>query len=128
MGNIVTHKRIFVVDKTSETRQLHSEILRGAGYEVTIQGYVSGIPAQVRQMQPHLIILLYSPANEHQGWMTLQMLKMSKDLSVIPVIICIAPSERVRDMDGQLLRKGVTVLFEPFSADQLLGIVKATIG
>jgi len=116
-------KRILVINDTQEILDLFRDLLSEEGYEVILQSYTVRELDRVREAKADLIILDYIIDGEAVGWQTLQKLKMTRDLSQVPVIICTAATERVKEIEGQLREKNVKVVSKPFDIDDLLGAV-----
>src|SRR6185312_2407818 len=74
-----------------------------------------------------LIILDYVFGTEKLGWQMLQMLKMYAPTARIPIIICTAAIREVRDIEPDLLARGIRVVPKPFDLDELLGSVKSAL-
>ncbi len=118
-------KRILVVNDTQEILELFEDILVDEGYEVTLFSYAIRELDEVRKAQPDLIILDYLMNGEDAGWQTLQKLKMTTDLCDIPIVVCTAASNRVKEMEGHLKAMNVTVVLKPFNIDHLITAVSA---
>ncbi len=118
-------KRILVVNDTQEILELFKDILTDEGYEVELRSFAIRELDELRKTKPDLIILDYLMNGEDSGWQTLQKIKMTEDLSNIPIIVCTAASNRVKEMEGHLKAMRVTVVLKPFNIDQLLGAVSA---
>ncbi len=121
-------KHILVVNDTQEILELFKDILTDEGYEVTLRSFAIRELDDLRKSQPDLIILDYLMNGEDTGWQTLQKLKMTTDLSNIPIIVCTAASNRIKEMEGHLKQMGVTVVLKPFNIDHLLTAVSAMLG
>lgn len=52
------------------------------------------------------------------------MLKMQRSSASIPVIVCTAALDMVREQEGYLVSQGVHVVFKPFDIDHLMANVK----
>ncbi len=117
-------KHILVVNDTQEILELFSEILTGAGYTVALRTFELREVEALRAVESDLIILDYIISAEEDGWQTLQKLKMSSDLATIPIIICVAASQRVKELEGRLTDKGVMIVLKPFDISDLLSAVK----
>ena len=50
----------------------------------------------------------------------LQMLRMQRSTASIPIIICTAALDLVREQEGYLVSQGVHVVYKPFEIDDLL--------
>lgn len=117
-------QRILVINDTPEILELFQEILSDEGYEVVLYSYATHDTAEIVRHHPDLIILDYIFGTEKLGWQLLQKLKMRHDTAGIPIIICTAAIKEVRDIEGYLLAKGVTVVPKPFDIDDLLLAVR----
>ena len=117
-------QRILVINDTPEILELFQEILSDEGYEVILYSYATHDTAEIVRHHPDLIILDYIFGTEKLGWQLLQKLKMRHDTAGIPVIICTAAIREVREIEGYLLAKGVTLVPKPFDIDDLLLSVK----
>ena len=116
--------RIMVVNDTQEILQLFREILTDEGYEVIIYSYAIQDLAEIERAQPDLIILDYIFGEEQIGWQLLQKLKMHRPTAAIPVIVCTAAAQKVREMEGYLQSKGIGLVLKPFDIDDLLRAVE----
>ena len=117
--------RILVVNDTQEILELFRMFLEDEeGYEVVL----AGIPMQqikdVEQIAPDLIILDVVFGDEKTGLQMLQMLKMQRSTATIPVIVCTAALDLLREQEGYLVSQGVHVIYKPFDLDHLRVNVK----
>jgi DNA-binding response OmpR family regulator len=117
-------QRILVINDTQEILELFEEILTDEGYEVVLYSFATHDTAEIERHHPDLIILDYIFGTEKLGWQLLQKLKMRADTASIPIIICTAAIREVRDIEGFLLAKGVTLVPKPFDIDDLVLAVK----
>ena len=113
-------KHILVVNDTEEILDLFRTILEGMGHAMTAWSFSPDDLAKVTQIQPDLVILdvLVGPT-ELQGWALLQKLRMSPATQDIPVIVCSAATNWVREQEGWLAAKGVKVVLKPFGVNDL---------
>jgi DNA-binding response OmpR family regulator len=116
--------RIMVVNDTQEILQLFREILTDEGYEVILYSFAIQDLAEIERGKPDLIILDYMFGEEQVGWQLLQKLKMSRTTASIPVIVCTAAVQKVREMEGYLQSKGVGLVLKPFDIDDLLRAIE----
>ncbi len=121
-------KRIMVMNDTQEILELFELILTDAGYMVTLHAYSLRDLDEVTHTMPDLIISDHIPFKEQQGWQFLQKLKMLRETATIPVIVCTTSSGLVRENEGWLKGKGVTIVAKPFDIDELLHAVELAIG
>jgi DNA-binding response OmpR family regulator len=117
--------RILVVNDTQEILELFRMILEEeGGYEVILSGFPVQEIEEVEQIKPDLIILDLVFGSEKTGMQMLQMLKMKRSTALIPVIICTAALDLVREQEGYLNSQGVHLIYKPFDIDHLMTSVK----
>ena len=115
--------RILVINDTQEILELFRLLLETEGYEVILSSFPMQKVQEIEQVKPDLIILDFLFGDKKLGWQMLQMLKMQRSTSTIPVIICTAAESAVRDQEGYLVSKGVEVVYKPFDIDTLLAVI-----
>ena len=121
--------RILVVNDTQEILELFRMILEEeGGYEVILSGFPMQEIEDVEQIKPDLIILDLVFGSEKTGMQMLQMLKMKRSTQSIPVIICTAALDLVREQEGYLNSQGVHLIYKPFDIDHLMTSVKRLLG
>ncbi len=116
--------RILVVNDTQEILELFRLLLEDEGYEVMLSSFPIQKVTEIEQMHPDLIILDFVFGDQKSGWQMLQMLKMWSSTASIPIIVCTAATQLVREQEGYLVSKGVHVVYKPFDIDELLAAVK----
>lgn len=117
--------RVLVVNDTQEILELFRMILEGEmGYEVILAGFPIQDINEVERIKPDLIILDLVFEDEKTGIQMLQMLKMKHSTATIPVIICTAAINSVREQEGYLVSQGVHVVYKPFDVEHLITHVK----
>src|SRR5579859_178818 len=117
--------RILVVNDTQEILELFRMILgEEEGYEVVLSGFPIQQVKEIELIKPDLIILDLVLGDEKTGMQMLQMLKMQRSTATIPVLICTAALQIVREQEGYLVSQGVHVVFKPFDIDDLLTNIK----
>ena|SRR5579872_4659247 len=117
--------RILVVNDTQEILELFRMVLEEeGGYEVILAGFPIQEIDDIEDIKPDLIILDLVFGSEKTGMQMLQMLKMKRPTSTIPVIICTAALDLVREQEGYLTSQGVHLIYKPFDIDHLMTNVK----
>ncbi len=117
--------RILVVNDTQEILELFRSFLEEEeGYEVVLAGSPMQHIKDVEHINPDLIILDLIFGDEKTGLQMLQMLKMQRSTATIPVIVCTAAHNQVREQEGYLVSQGVHVVYKPFDLDLLITHVK----
>src|SRR5438132_11943226 len=131
IGNIFIHNgrdtmptRILVINDTQEILDLFRILLEEEGFEVVLSGFPFQQVSEIEQISPDLIILDIIFGDEKTGWQMLQLLKMKRSTASIPVIVCTAALNVVREQEGYLVSQGVHVIFKPFDIDHLLANIK----
>ena len=115
--------RILVVNDTQNILELFRLLLEAEGYEVYLSSFPLQKASEIEQIHPDLIILDIVFGEAKIGWQMLQMIKMQRSLASIPVIVCTASEQAVREMEGYLVSKGVFVVYKPFDVDDLLNTI-----
>src|SRR5215212_7745963 len=113
---------ILVINDTQEILDLMQELLEEEGYRVTTSLALLDI-AKVRAISPDIIVqdLLFEGTQE-LGWKFLTLVRLDPELARIPLILCTAALQTVRnpEMAAHLERLGVNVVLKPFLIDDLL--------
>ena len=115
-----TGKHVLVVNDTEEILDLFRTILEDLGHRVTAWSFSPDDLAKVTEIQPDLVILdLLMGPTELQGWALLQKMRMSPVTEDIPVIVCSAATNWVREQEGWLAANAVKVVLKPFKVNDL---------
>jgi len=114
------NKHVLVVNDTEEILDLFRDILENMGHRTTAWSYSPDDLATVTKIKPDLIILdLMLGPTELQGWALLQKIRMTPATEDIPVIVCSAATNWVREQEGWLAANAVKVVLKPFKVVQL---------
>ena len=123
-----TARHILVVNDTEEILDLFRDIIEGLGHEMTAWSFSPDDLAKVTEIEPDLIILdLMLGPTELQGWALLQKLRMSPPTESIPVIVCTAATNWVREQEGWLAANAVKVVLKPFKVRHLEHAIRQAI-
>lgn len=122
-GNVMT-KRILVINDTQEILDLFRILLEEEGYEVILSGVPIQRVADVEQINPDLIILDLIFRQEAIGWQMLEMLRMNRTTSCIPIVICTVALKDVQEQEGYLNNQSIHTVYKPFDIDILLETIK----
>ena len=113
-------QHILVVNDTEEILDLFRDIIEGLGHRMTAWSFSPDDLAKVTAAAPDLIILdLMLGPTELQGWALLQKIRMSPATEDIPVIVCTAATNWVREQEGWLAANAVKVVLKPFKVKHL---------
>lgn len=116
--------RILVIDDDQYNLDLFRTLLQSDGYEVILSNMAYQDMAEVKAIHPDLIILDIRLQKRRDGFTFLQKLKLYRPTKDIPVIICTAAVEFIREHEETLQEKGIPVICKPFNIDDLLKIVQ----
>ena len=113
-------QHILVVNDTEEILDLFRDIVEGLGHRMTAWSFSPDDLAKVTEIAPDLIILdLMLGPTELQGWALLQKIRMSPPTEEIPVIVCTAATNWVREQEGWLAANAIKVVLKPFKVGHL---------
>ena len=113
-------QHILVVNDTEEILDLFRDIVEGLGHRMTAWSFSPDDLAKVTEIAPDLIVLdLMLGPTEMQGWALLQKLRMSPPTEEIPVIVCTAATNWVREQEGWLAANATKVVLKPFKVGHL---------
>src|SRR5205823_4589969 len=117
-------KSVVVINDSPELLELAEILLRDEDWDVKVA--LTGWRAleMIRTTLPDLVILdVRLP--DVSGWDILQALKLDARTSSIPVLVCSAAVQELRELELQLASMGVDVLIKPFAIDTLMDKVRA---
>ena len=116
--------RLLVIDDEQDLLLLYQLILEPEGYEVYVAS--SGLP-QVMDLEhvlPDLIILDYHVGRTGRQEPLWQQLKVFPPTSALPLILCTADANALREQADVLREAGVRVVLKPFAIGELLQIIQ----
>jgi len=116
---------ILIIDDDTSVLEMMDCAVRGEGYRVTTSLIAFEDPQDVEQLHPDLIILDFKMRGKKTGWTFLQRVRLHPPTATIPVFICTAALSDVHEKEDVLRKKGVPVLYKPFSLDELLQFIQA---
>ncbi|HEU5374609.1 MAG TPA: response regulator [Ktedonobacteraceae bacterium] len=120
--------RILVINDTQELLEMFRLLLEQEGYEVILSGMPILRVGEVEDIKPDLILLDIIFGERKSGWQMLQMLKMQRSTSRIPIIVCTAALREVQEQEGYLISQNVRVIYKPFDIDALLTLIEQALG
>ena len=112
-------RHILVVNDSEEIIELFRDILDAMGHRVTATSYAPDSLNDVVTIAPDLVIMDLVMGGEKHGWQLAQKLRMSRQTETIPIIICTAASDHVREQEGWLTAQGIKVVLKPFGIEDL---------
>jgi DNA-binding response OmpR family regulator len=119
-------KSVVVVNDSPELLELAEMLLQEEDFEVKVALSGSRALELIRTTMPDLVILdVRLP--DVSGWDILQVLKLDPKTASIPVLVCSAAVQELRDLERRLAGMGVDILIKPFAIDTLLARVRALV-
>jgi len=119
---------ILVINDTQEVLEVMRDLLEDEGYRVTLHSDAIRDIERIREIAPDMVILDHLMGDEEYGWQIIQRLRLDRDLARLPIIVCTAAARMVRELEGHLKAKDITVVLKPFDIDDLLNAVRAALG
>lgn len=120
-------KRILVINDDDSILELFQLLLESEGYEVDTSLETIENIRDVEQIKPDLVILDLKMGMQQEGWVMMQKLRMYQPTQNIPIILCTAALNEVREQEATLEDKGIPVVYKPFSVDELLKAVHSVL-
>ncbi|NTW00385.1 MAG: response regulator [Oscillochloris sp.] len=120
---MVIKKRITVVNDYPEFLDLMVSLLEDEGYDVVALPKHQGAFEQIKESQPDIVICDLVFGNESHGFGLMDMLHLDPETHAIPLILCTAATEKVREIAPSLSAKGIRWLEKPFTIDALLAMI-----
>jgi CheY-like chemotaxis protein len=118
-------KHILVVNDTEEIVELFRDIIEAMGHRVSATSYAPEDLNEVTKVNPDLVILDLVIDGEKVGWQLAQKMRMSRETQHIPVLICTAATDAVREQEGWLAANAIKIVLKPFTVDDIeLAITK----
>lgn len=112
-------RHILVVNDTEEILELFRDILEGMGHRVTATSYAPDDLKEIIGHQPDLVILDLIIGGETVGWQLAQKMRMARETESIPIVICTAATNHIREQEGWLTVQAIKVVLKPFTISDL---------
>ncbi len=115
-------KTIVVVDDSPDFLELMQALLEGEGYRVIPAGVAESAHQIIKDTNPDLLILDVRMQGK-ADWHVLNLVKLDPATSVVPIIVCSAAHQAIREAGSRLREQVCEVVFKPFSLNDLLEAV-----
>ena len=119
--------RVLVINDDESILELFKLILEGEGFEVLASEEAIENITDVERAQPDLVILDLKMGMQQEGWTMMQKIRMYPPTQHIPMILCTAALNEVREQEGVLQDKGIPVVYKPFAIDDLLQAIQVVL-
>jgi CheY-like chemotaxis protein len=124
----MTKPLIAVVNDDTLFLELMHDLLTQEGYRAAIWKEGDTAFEMIKEHEPQLVILDIRMEHPDTGWMILELIRLNPATARIPVIICSADTQRIREKETYLREKWCDVLEKPFILEDLLRKVRTFIG
>jgi len=124
-------KRVLVINDDPAILDVFRELLEEEGYEALLDTMRTGnLDAQydrVVEERPDVVVLDFVILGEQAGWQFLQLIKMQPKTARVPVVVCTAAVDLVRELGAHLSKLRVEVVLKPFEIDHLYAAIARAI-
>jgi CheY-like chemotaxis protein len=121
-------KHVFVINDDPVLLSVFRDLLEDEGYLTTLDTFgVVSVDEQfshIMETKPDVIVLDFLIGGEMLGWQFLQMLKMRRETVQVPVVVCTAAVNTVKELQAHLAEMCIGVVLKPFDIDQLIAEIK----
>ena len=124
----MANQTIVVANDDATYLEMIKELITSEGYRSVHCIVGGGTHAQIRQLEPALILLDISLEFPGVGWRLLDVLRLHPATARIPIIICSTDPWLLREKDGLLRALHCDTLEKPFVLDMLLAKISAAVG
>ena len=118
---------ILVIDDDKPLLDLYSMVLEDEGYRASLSMNEYGQLADIETLQPDLIILDIKLGHQYDGFLLLQKLRLYRPTKDIPIIVCTAATEAIREQEETFRQKHIPVIYKPFDLDELLQVIRQSL-
>lgn len=127
METLTAPAHILVINDTQEVLEVIKEILEDEGFQVTLYSRAVRDLEEIRSIGPDLIVFDHLMGQEEYGWQLVQLVRLDRQLSALPLIVCSAARKMIEELGGHLKAQNVTVVLKPFNIDELISAVNAAL-
>ena len=120
-------KLIVAVDGHGEFLEIMQELLEEEGYQVVIAPDADRAYRKIRELMPDLVLLdVLMP--DVPAWHVMDLLSLHPQTTKIPILVCSAAVNELRERESFLRDQGIDILVKPFELQALLDKVARAIG
>ena len=116
-------KRVLVINDDPAILEVFRALLEDEGYEVVLDtlrtGHLQTQYARLVEERPDVVVLDFVVLGEQVCWQFLQLIKMQPATARIPIIVCTAAVDLVKELGAHLTKMRVEVVLKPFEIDHL---------
>ncbi len=116
----MAEQTIAVVNNDTDFLGLMNDLLTLEGYQTLICREGDRAYGFIKEAQPDLVVLDVRLDHAEQGWTILELLRLDPATTQIPVIVCSADAQFLREKAAALHDQRCDTLEKPFDLDTLL--------
>ena len=122
-------QRVTVIDDSPELLSLFEDVLSRDGVEVTLLDGATSI-AEILESRPSLLVVdLRLGTNSLPGWDIVRLARQSRALDHVPIVVCSAALDQVRQHETEIEEFPRTYLLpKPFSLADLESVLHEALG
>jgi CheY-like chemotaxis protein len=117
-------KHIIVANDDTTMLDLMQELLTDEGYRATVIRESPKAYVLIKELMPDLVVLDIRMGNELSGFELIGLLTLDPATDRIPLIVCSADSQALKEHGDQLAHQNIPVVPKPFNLDDLLTAIK----
>jgi CheY-like chemotaxis protein len=121
-GKVGASKKIVVVNDNAEFLRMMEQLLEDEGYRVIVVQGADGAQQVIRREMPDIAIIDVRMAGV-VDWHVLTMVKLDPQTSDIPVVVCSAAVDAVKELEERLRYHNCEILLKPFNLTDLLDLL-----
>lgn len=120
----MAQKRIAVVDDHREFLSFMCDFLGEQGYDVLTISRHQGAFERIKQHEPDVIVCDLVFSGETRGQALIERLQHAPETSTIPLVLCSAATQAMRESRHVLVSQGIRLLEKPFEPALLLDTLR----
>ena len=120
---VTRRTRVLVINDDPAILEVFRALLEDEGYEAVLDTLRTGNMDQqydrLVSVRPDAVVLDFVVLGEQLGWQFLQLIKMQPLTARVPIVVCTAAVELVKELGAHLAKMRVEVVLKPFEIDDL---------
>ena len=120
-------KKILVVDDNADILELIKIVLSDEGYNVLLEAHRLHDLDIIKSTNPDLVIIDQLIRGDISSWEVVQKMRLDPVTAHIPVILCTASVDVVKELNVQLNSDRVHLIYKPFDIDDLVNEVNVSL-
>lgn len=121
--------RIMIVNDDRAYLELMQDFLEDHDFEVATMKEPDVTLARIKVFHPNLLIIDLIFGKEPNGWLILQQMRTDTDMQCVPILMCSAAVEKMRERSSEYADDKIDFIEKPFDLEvmmtRILGLLKA---